>query len=440
MQDSFSKNSYQCKVKSDREQINLGGSYSIGCLPVEVSKSFDPKGLEVNLILVNDGRNEVLFLSIDAMYIGPEIRSFTEELFGEGFKPEQIFMAASHTHNAPGLDATKPDLFDYSYEFTQATKTALELLHSRLAKSQYIESTISETEFFPEGIVNRRKAPPAWMVKLGLMSGGFLQLTNLKSTPKISATSLAFWNEGRLLCCICVYPCHPVAYPNKSEVSADYVGSFRDAIRRQNENGPGKKQPAFVFMQGASGELRPKSESAGRVGSLREVLFRVLIGNPFGRFGSEDYELWANSRAEELVSAISSGKRKSASKLDIRIDASRLEVPLSQHFRLDLESARKISFHVVQLGELQLVGVSSEISWDFSREIRAVLPTDKNQLLIGCIDDTFGYTPSESQITEGGYEVDGWLTSFGLIPSTSAEQRVEGLKALISQVANKTTN
>lgn len=438
MKDNLSKISYRCKVKSDREQINLVGSYSIGCLPVEVSKSFDPKGLEVNMILVNDGGNEVLFLSIDAMYIGPEIRSFTEELFGDDFKPEQIFMAASHTHNAPGLDATKPDLFDHSYVFTQATKTALELIHSRLAKSQFIESTISETEFFPKGIVNRRKAPPAWMVKLGLMSGGFLQLANLKSTPKISATSLAFWSDGELLCCICVYPCHPVAYPNKSEVSADYVGSFRETFRRQNENGPDKKQPAFVFMQGASGELRPKSKSPGRVSSLREFLFRVLIGKPFGRFDSEDYALWANSRAEELVSAITSGKRKSESKLDLKIDASRLEVPLSQHFRLDLESSRKTSVHVVQLGELQLVGVSSEVSWDFSQEIRAVLPTEKNQLLIGCIDDTFGYTPSESQITEGGYEVDGWLTSFGLIPSTSVEQRVEGLKALISQVAHKT--
>jgi hypothetical protein len=69
-----------------------------------------------------------------------------------------------------------------------------------------------------------------------------------------------------------------------------------------------------------------------------------------------------------------------------------------------------------------------------------VLPTDKNHLLIGCIDDTFGYTPSESQIKEGGYEVDGWLTSFGLTPSTSVEQRVQGLKALISQAAHKTTN
>jgi hypothetical protein len=240
-------------------------------------------------------------------------------------------------------------LFDYSYEFTQATKTALELIHSRLAKSHYIESTIGETEFFPEGIVNRRKAPPAWMVKLGLMSEGFLQLANLKATPKISATSLALWKDGELLCCICVYPCHPVAYPNKSEISADYVGSFRDAIRRQNEDSLGKKQPAFVFMQGASGELRPKSESAGRVSSLRELLFRILIGNPFGRFDSEDYALWANYRAEELVSAISSGKHKPDSSLDIKIDTSRLEVPLSQNFRLDLESTRKTSVHVVQI-------------------------------------------------------------------------------------------
>ena len=440
MQDNFSKISYRCKIKTNFEQIRLGGFYSIGCLPAEVSKSFDPKGLEVNMILVNDGRKEVLFLSIDAMYIGPEIRSFTEELFGDDFKPEQIFMAASHTHNAPGLDATKPDLFDYSYEFTQATKTALELIHSRLAESQYIESTITETEFLPAGIVNRRKAPPTWMVKLGLMSPGFLQLANHKSTPKMSATSLAFWNDGELLCCICVYPCHPVAYPDKSEVSADYVGFFRDAIKHQTENGLGNNQPAFVFMQGASGELRPSSESTRRVSSLRELLFRVLIGKPFGRFDREDYALWANSRAGELVSAISSGKRESDSNLNIKIDTSRLEVPLRQHFRLDLASNRKMSVHVVQLGELQIVGVSSEISWNFSQEIRAVLPTDRNLLLIGCIDDTFGYTPSESQITEGGYEVDGWLTSFGLMPSTSVEQRVQGLKALISQASHNTTN
>ena len=51
------------QVKSWSEKVSPSGSYSIGCLPVEISTSEDPNGLEVNAVLLRAGSEMVLFLS-----------------------------------------------------------------------------------------------------------------------------------------------------------------------------------------------------------------------------------------------------------------------------------------------------------------------------------------------------------------------------------------
>ena len=105
---------------------------------------------------------------------------------------------------------------------------------------------------------------------------------------------------------------------------------------------------------------------------------------------------------------------------------------------IDGDQARNVSVHSVALGGLKLIGVSSEISWGIQRELIEVLPNTYQYTFVGCIDDTFGYTPSESQIAEGGYEVDGWMSSFGLSPAIPVAQRVQRLKELVISVANQT--
>lgn len=427
-----------CLIKRAHARISISGSYPIGCLPLEMSQSEDSQGLEVNAILIGEGQSAILFLSIDSMYIGPVIRSYCERVFGDLLEPHQIFLSASHTHNAPGLDDTKPKLSTHSDEFLSATKEAILDVQDRLDKSPWKKATLAATTFFPKGIVHRRKQPPTWMVKTGLLGPEYLQISDTSSTPMVSATSLAFWSGEELLGAICIYPCHPVAYPFKSEVSPDFVGSFREAIRSKNRLQKSSEVPSFVFMQGASGDLRPLSWPAPKVIGLSDLVFRLFVGAAFGRFDKGTWECWSRERSEEVLASIYADNAVADSGKNSQVTASRLEVPLSELFVHVGDQARNISVHSVALGGLKIIGVSSEISWGIQSELIEVLPSNCQYTFVGCIDDTFGYTPSESQIAEGGYEVDGWMSSFGISPARPVAERVQTLKELVILVASQT--
>jgi hypothetical protein len=190
-------------------------------------------------------------------------------------------------------------------------------------------------------------------------------------------------------------------------------------------------------MQGASGDLRPSSASIEQVDNLRSILFRWLVGSPFGRFNEKDYRTWVSSRSEELIDSVTQAAKGVDSKDEIEISLARSEKPLSEFFQYPGETDRTISVHSVELGEVKIIGVSSEISWGFSQEIVNNTVGQVPSVFVGCIDDTFGYTPAESQISEGGYEVDGWMTSFGLSAKGPTRDRVLALKAMVRGLLEK---
>lgn len=422
-------------VKQAHVRIAISGNYPLGCLPLEISQSQDPEGLEVNAILVGEGKSALLFISIDSLYIGPKIRTYCERIFRGHLAPHQIFLSASHTHNAPGLDDTKPGLAAHSTEFLDATQEAILEVQYKLECSGWKEATLAVNNFFPKEIVRRRMKPPAWMVKIGLLGSDYLQLPDSDAAPAVSSTTLAFWAAGELLGCICIYPCHPVAYPSKSEVSPDFIGSFRKAVRREEENRKSLVVPSFVFMQGASGDLRPASSPARRLSGVRDLFFRLFVGVAFGRFEQERWESWSRERSQEVLSAIYSQNKVSVSSRNLPVTAARIEVPLREICVGKGDQTRSFSVHSVTFGDLKIVGVSSEISWGISEELSQVLPGKFMYVFVGCIDDTFGYTPSASQLAEGGYEVDGWIPSFGLSPAIPVAERLRRIKELMILVA-----
>jgi hypothetical protein len=268
-------------------------------------------------------------------------------------------------------------------------------------------------------------------VRLGLIGRDYLQLPNNKSIPRVSSTTFSFWNSQTLLACICVFPCHPVAYPINSEISADYIGDLRKALRVMHDVKESETNLSFVFMQGPSGDLRPSSTPSQQVNGLRNRLFRFMVGKPFGRFEEKEYQSWSSSRAKELIDSITQAAHGVESKDEIGIRLARSEYPLNELFHYPGETDRAISLHSVELGKVKIVGISSEISWGFSEEIVGDQADQFPLVFVGCIDDTFGYTPAESQISEGGYEVDGWMASFGLSARSPTRDRVLALKAMV---------
>ena len=79
--------------------------------------SADP--LEVNAIVIRNGDTLCAFVSFDFLYVGGEIRRAVTDALKSVVAPENLFMAASHTHFAPATDPQLPRLGVANADYVQ---------------------------------------------------------------------------------------------------------------------------------------------------------------------------------------------------------------------------------------------------------------------------------------------------------------------------------
>jgi hypothetical protein len=76
-----------------------------------------------------------------------------------------------------------------------------------------------------------------------------------------------------------------------------------------------------------------------------------------------------------------------------------------------------LTARVVRLGvELEIVALSAEpsVEWQHILDQAVPNPPARIRLYAGYLGALFGYLPTAAQITEGGYEVEGFQPFFGL--------------------------
>ena len=86
---------------------------TLGCNG-DISKEFESidSDIEINAILLMQNNTNVIIISVDTLFVTNEIKMFVIDYLKDKFplKEDQVFIAASHTHYAPFLDASKPNL------------------------------------------------------------------------------------------------------------------------------------------------------------------------------------------------------------------------------------------------------------------------------------------------------------------------------------------
>ena len=81
------------------------------------------------------------------------------------------------------------------------------------------------------------------------------------------------------------------------------------------------------------------------------------------------------------------------------------------------------------VGPIRIMAVSAEVAAAYAaRGGRA----DPLTFVTGCAGQVFGYVPTDSQIREGGYEVNGFATDFS-VPGRFRDQIERAVFALIGQ-------
>ena len=400
--------------------ITPGGPVTLGAsgLPeTPVSTVADP--LEANVLVLGDRSDSVVMVTFDLLYVGHDLRHMLEERLTDVVPPSRLFLAASHTHRAPMVDSTKPDLGHYA---PSALETIVDRVCEELRQLLGNAGRLARVEVSygsHSAGVNRRLRRKASVDRRGLRFNRVLMAPNPGGPNDPTVRRVRFVaGDDDVVAELWSAALHPTAFPFRDRMSADFPGFVRRAIRAQD----GVDLPV-LFLQGFSGDIRPLTPTNGL--GLR----RLLQGRRFAGFSPDEYNEWVG----QLVTDVLDAKWKALTGEEV----ASVRVPVDRDsFVVGGPPPPEGWLHAFRLGDLAILGVPSEVVTEYSSSLVPVPPIT-DIWGVGCIDHVWGYAPTEAMLAEGGYEACGFCSHFGV---ESVNPRVEtelraGLNALASLIA-----
>lgn len=412
-----------CSVSIDispESQVSLGaGSVGRGAWLGVTEK------VEANLLALwseNDNM-PVLVVSVDLLYPGRILRA-TVEAAAEHLDADHIFLAASHTHQAPMTDDTKPKFgsadADYLIWLAEKISAAVELV-LRLESARPVTLTVARSE--ASHSINRRRFVRFFLAKT-LIINSFVSGPNPRGiTDESIITASIRTADGNPIALMWNYACHPVGFPLHNTVAAHYPYVIRETARtRFNDAGL-----PVLFFQGFSGNTRPSATA--RVHSPSRRVRRLFWGPLFEDMTTQDYAHWSASLARVVMQAFESERPVESDS----IATSRVVRP-SADFAEQLQT--DVSFHGLRVGpDLSILGVSGEAVAEYAPQVRRMAQSEFT-FCVGCIDHVFGYIPTGKILAEGGYEGGGYCGKFDLnsINPHIEDHTLQGFQAVVADL------
>ncbi len=401
-----------CDVTPRDRPVRLAG-YASRKAPV--STILDP--IEISAVLLECAGQRCLIFSFDLMIVGSELqRIVLGNLQRLGFRPDEIVLLASHTHYAPATDQACAPLGMPDVVFVNDVAEATENLVRRIQRQPPSEISLDVFRGPLNHAINRRRY---WPFPTFGRTYGF-RLTSCSFAPNPSGPRdeqatvvlLRKADDGRALCAIWHYTCHPTAVVPADVISADYPGAVRRALRRHFGDIP------CVFVQGFCGDIRPNIDVSAPTTDLRARLRRmirtVVSGPGFADPSAEDWTRWSQSLATRVADIAQSNPAKTISPTSLQTGSA--AIPLTDFFSGSTPD-KALAAQVVRIGdELEIVALSAEVTVEWERILDAAvpIPSPRIRLYAGYLGALFGYLPTAAQVPEGGYEVEGFQPLFGL--------------------------
>jgi hypothetical protein len=382
-------------ITPDRS-LELGGSWS---RRGPVCSTGVDEALEANVLLLEGADKRVILLSIDALMAGPNLANDLAQRAAKSGSPAQILALATHTHSAPMLDRSKPRLGQFDHDHYQEVLTRLAFAVESASRRLVPRLAVSTASRDVEGGVGRR-----YPVRRPVLHGGRVKLSGVLMGPNSSAgrapaCHVAVLKEahGPIVCALVSWACHPTDRPAR-RVSPDYVGLVRRAIRSRLGDHP------VLFFQGFSGDVRGFIPTRR---TLRHSIRRLVRGPVFLTPTMREWEGWAG-RVATQIAAVAAEAAEGPCQLAQSLHTGEASVPLSTLLGpSDHGTCRACSLAIV--GGLELFMMTAEVSAEYACAVERL-----GAWPIGVLDDVFGYFPADSQIPQGGYEVDEFRECFGI--------------------------
>ena len=365
--------------------------------------------LEVNALIFGVDGDRFLLLSTDLLYHSDEVLKSLESTL-DGLISFSI-LAASHTHGAPATSNRLSKLGPVSPGYVAfVTQQIHDLVHD-LLKQEEIPTVIRYEESPVHAGYNRRLKVFHLERKFPVpkLSYGIRSRPNLAGFSDNVLRTLSFRDpmSGELLGVVWGLSCHPVAKPVRGQVSADFPGYVRKAIREKL----GMPELPVLFFQGLSGNVRP-FKILEQDGSIMGRLRAALMGPAYRKhFDLDEFESWSGSLVGVLLGCLNQDESKVLQGSSVTASCSCL--PLSELIE-GITHEQELVINRLQIGrDLSFVTFSAEVAVEYLHLLRDVFP---GQVIfpVSWVGRVFGYLPTDKIVREGGYEGLRFFEYFGL--------------------------
>ena len=230
-------------------------------------------GLHARCLVLDDGATRLAIAICDMRMLGGEVVARAKSLAGEatGLAPENILIAATHTHAAPAMVGIHPEPRDRAYAEFVARRIADGITRAghHLAPAKVGWGFGSA----PQHVHNRRWFMKPVAIAANPFGGGSDEVkmnpprgTDLLKPagpvdPQVSVLDVRH-ADGRPLAVLANYGLHYVGGYRAGHVSADYFGLFADRVQELLK--ADRQHPPFVAMMsnGTSGDVSINDFSA----------------------------------------------------------------------------------------------------------------------------------------------------------------------------------
>ena len=368
--------------------------------------------LELNALLLRTSQDTIAILTADLLFVTADVkRRIAERLRPElALDDASFLLAASHTHFAPSVDPSKPRLGPADPAYVDLVIARGAELLSRLAgrRSDQGVTVVEYRNGLAAHAINRRRM--GWRLSPRaphLPRRAALRAPNAKGPcdETVHVVTLV-GSSGRPAVVLWSYACHPVSFAEPRQVSADFPGVVRRALRTAFGN-----DVPVLFLQGCAGDIRPRE--LGRARSLRRRLAELVVGKLFTSFTPAEYAAWSGSLAALVVNVARASGR--AFPLPSAFRTAQASIPLSDLLDGVAPGNRSLTLQRIELAPgLAIAAMSAEPAVEYGLALRAAEPAGQIAIPCGYSDTVFGYLPTARMLGQHGYEDEGFMEAFGL--------------------------
>lgn len=379
--------------------------------------------LHVRAIVLDDGARQAALLAWELIFVPDAVwAEVARRVMSEAdIPPDNLLLAAVHTHGAPALRMEPADspAAVYTREVISAAVDAV-----RRAKASLRPARMGAAYGVADINVHRREVFPGRGVWLGFNEKG----PSDKTVAVVRFEDLA----GRPVAMLVNYAVHAVVMGSENlQITADVAGATSRFVERhyaglnrpRSDAGPRlalrtqerveADPPVVVWTSGAAGDQNPVAMADGEDFTLVDALGRIL-GESVVRTASGIQETpQARIRAGQMVVTCPGRKVEDGPR------------PRAEYKFTDADPV-SIRLSLLRVGDVALAGVSGEVLTGIHQRLRKVSPLPYT-IMVTHANGSSGYIPDDASFDPPGYE---GITS-RLKPGCAENAIVQGLLELM---------